>query len=83
MKVAEICRKNGAEEVAIYPVDLGDAKAVTSLSDKLLAAYTTVDVLVNNAGMGIMDTPTTGVPPPTPSSEMILAYAVCSPMPCV
>lgn len=66
--------------MAIYPVDLGDAKAVTNLSEKLLAAYTTVDVLVNNAGMGIMDTPTTGAHRSVRSSEMMLAYAVCSPM---
>jgi short-subunit dehydrogenase len=51
--IATICEKAGAD-VFIIPADLTDADQVTALTEKALAHFGRVDVLVNNAGYGQM-----------------------------
>ncbi|MBE9099026.1 SDR family oxidoreductase [Vacuolonema iberomarrocanum] len=51
--IAEACEKAGADVLTI-PADLTDATQVVALTEKALAHFGRVDVLVNNAGYGQM-----------------------------
>lgn len=51
--IAEACEKVGADVLTI-PADLTDATQVVALTEKALAHFGRVDVLVNNAGYGQM-----------------------------
>ena len=43
--------KAGAEEAAIFPVDLSEVDELEKFAQSVLEKYSKVDVLVNNAGM--------------------------------
>ncbi len=53
---AELVRANPGLEVHVVPCDLADPTATRALGPQLLAALGEVDVLVNNAGLGVMGT---------------------------
>eukprot|EP01071_Lankesteria_metandrocarpae_P009966 Lankesteria_metandrocarpae@DN5264_c0_g2_i5.p1 len=60
-QVADECKKLGAAEVQVKVVDFTSSEAVQRLGDDLAAAGS-VDVLVNNAGMAIMENCLEGSP---------------------
>jgi uncharacterized protein len=49
---AELRKINGALEVDVEACDLADLAQAAALADRLLGKYGTIDVLINNAGMG-------------------------------
>jgi short-subunit dehydrogenase len=51
--VAVACRSRGAEALVV-PTDVADEAACRSLVEKTVAAFSALDVLVNNAGMGML-----------------------------
>ncbi|UXY20809.1 SDR family oxidoreductase [Streptomyces cynarae] len=50
---AELARRGGAPEAWAETVDVSDGQAMEKLAEKVAAAYGVVDVLVNNAGIGL------------------------------
>ena len=44
-------RELGSDKVKFYPCDISDEENVTSLFDQIKKEYSSVDVLVNNAGI--------------------------------
>lgn len=52
-RTAEMSRLLGAPEAWAETVDVSDEQAMEKLADKVAAAYGVVDVLVNNAGIGL------------------------------
>ncbi|MEU1315236.1 SDR family oxidoreductase [Streptomyces tibetensis] len=52
-RTAESCRLLGALEVWAETADVSDEQAMEKLSDKVTTEYGVVDVLVNNAGIGL------------------------------
>lgn len=52
-KTAAECEERGAAAAASYVVDVADRAAVESLAAEVTAAYGPLDVLVNNAGVGM------------------------------
>ncbi|MFE9169308.1 SDR family oxidoreductase [Streptomyces kebangsaanensis] len=52
-RTAERCRPLGAPAAWAEPVDVGDERAMEKLDEKVAAEYGVVDVLVNNAGIGL------------------------------
>ncbi|MFJ4538401.1 SDR family oxidoreductase [Streptomyces tibetensis] len=52
-RTAESCRLLGAPEVWAETVDVSDEQAMEKLADKVTTEYGVVDVLVNNAGIGL------------------------------
>ncbi|MEU1099906.1 SDR family oxidoreductase [Streptomyces tibetensis] len=52
-RTAESCRLLGAPEVWAETADVSDEQAMEKLSDKVTTEYGVVDVLVNNAGIGL------------------------------
>ena len=61
LQTAEKCKAAGASKVETHAADLTDLEGRERLISELLAKHTTVDVLVNNAGMGVKGTPLEGV----------------------
>ena len=61
LQTAEKCKAAGASKVETHAADLTDLEGRERLISELLAKHTTVDVLVNNAGMGVRGTPLEGV----------------------
>ena len=51
--VAVACRSRGAEALVV-PTDVADEAACRGLVEKTVAAFSALDVLVNNAGMGML-----------------------------
>src|SRR5262245_21614568 len=51
--VADECRAAGAPAAETHALDLADGKGIDALSELLLARHGAVDVLVNNAGLGV------------------------------
>lgn len=56
-ETAELCKKGGATEVGIFTCDLTVSEARIRLIDEIVKAHGHIDVLVNNAGMGVAGTP--------------------------
>ncbi|MER0241584.1 SDR family oxidoreductase [Streptomyces sp. HSW2009] len=52
-RTADLARLIGAPAAWSEPVDVSDAQAMEKLADKVAASYGVVDVLVNNAGIGV------------------------------
>ncbi|MFJ6727554.1 SDR family oxidoreductase [Streptomyces sp. NPDC091281] len=52
-RTADMARLVGAPEAWAETVDVSDAEAMEKLADRVLAEYGVVDVLVNNAGVGL------------------------------
>ncbi|MER5211371.1 SDR family oxidoreductase [Streptomyces sp. NPDC002838] len=52
-RTAELSRLIGAPEAWAEPVDVSDEQAMEKLAGKVAAEYGVVDVLVNNAGIGL------------------------------
>ncbi|MFF8591657.1 SDR family oxidoreductase [Streptomyces sp. NPDC015220] len=52
-RTAELCRPLGAPAAWAEPVDVSDGRAMEKLAEKVAAEYGVVDVLVNNAGIGM------------------------------
>ncbi|MET8981581.1 SDR family oxidoreductase [Streptomyces sp. NPDC004539] len=52
-RTAELARLVGAQEAWAETVDVSDEKAMEELADKVGESYGVVDVLVNNAGVGL------------------------------
>ncbi|RCG13954.1 short chain dehydrogenase [Streptomyces diacarni] len=52
-RTAELARLAGAPEAWAEEVDVADEEAMEKLAAKVATAYGTVDVLVNNAGIGV------------------------------
>ncbi|MFJ6571350.1 SDR family oxidoreductase [Streptomyces sp. NPDC091292] len=52
-RTAELSRLIGAPEAWSETVDVGDEQAMEKLAEKVAAEYGVVDVLVNNAGIGL------------------------------
>ncbi|MFD3524384.1 SDR family oxidoreductase [Streptomyces sp. NPDC058653] len=52
-RTAEMARLIGAPKTWAETVDVGDEEAMEKLAEKVAAEYGTVDVLVNNAGIGL------------------------------
>ncbi|MFF5439737.1 SDR family oxidoreductase [Streptomyces achromogenes] len=52
-RTAELCRLVGAPEAWVEPADVSDEQAMEKLAEKVHRAYGVLDVLVNNAGIGL------------------------------
>ncbi|CAL9506541.1 putative oxidoreductase EphD [Streptomyces sp. enrichment culture] len=52
-RTAESARRAGAPEAWAEPADVSDEQAMEKLAEKVTSAYGVVDVLVNNAGIGL------------------------------
>ena len=52
-KTAASCEERGAPAAAAYAVDVADRPAMDALAAEVLAAHGPLDVLVNNAGVGM------------------------------
>ncbi|MFC9650198.1 MULTISPECIES: SDR family oxidoreductase [unclassified Streptomyces] len=52
-RTAELAQLIGAPEAWAEPADVGDGQAMEELAEKVAAEYGIVDVLVNNAGIGL------------------------------
>jgi NAD(P)-dependent dehydrogenase (short-subunit alcohol dehydrogenase family) len=52
-KTAAACTEAGAPAVAAYTCDVSDADAVNALAERVHAEHGVLDVLVNNAGVGM------------------------------
>ncbi|MEV7427126.1 MULTISPECIES: SDR family oxidoreductase [unclassified Streptomyces] len=52
-ETAELARRTGAADAWAEQVDVGDRDAMEKLAEKVTAEYGVVDVLVNNAGIGL------------------------------
>ncbi|MEU6219685.1 SDR family oxidoreductase [Streptomyces sp. NPDC047022] len=52
-RTAELARRSGAPEAWAETVDVGDERAMEKLAEKTAAEHGVVDVLVNNAGIGL------------------------------
>jgi NAD(P)-dependent dehydrogenase (short-subunit alcohol dehydrogenase family)/pimeloyl-ACP methyl ester carboxylesterase len=52
-RTAELARLLGAPETWVEPVDVTDEQAMEKLAEKVATEYGVVDVLVNNAGIGL------------------------------
>ncbi|MFF4519914.1 SDR family oxidoreductase [Streptomyces bluensis] len=52
-RTAELSRLTGAPEAWAEPVDVSDEQAMEQLAQRVAAQYGVVDVLVNNAGIGL------------------------------
>lgn len=52
-RTADEAERAGAEAAWAEVVDVGDAEAMTALADRVHGTYGVLDVLVNNAGVGI------------------------------
>src|SRR5687767_6625576 len=52
-KTAAECAEAGAREVAAYAVDVADADAMAALAQRVERDHGVLDVLVNNAGVGM------------------------------
>jgi 2-hydroxycyclohexanecarboxyl-CoA dehydrogenase len=52
-RTAEACRAGGSREAAAYGCDVADPEAVADLAGAVQAEYGPLDVLVNNAGVGL------------------------------
>lgn len=52
LQTAASCKAKGAAAVDVHGVDLSKSAEVKKFTEDVLAKYSTVDVLVNNAGMG-------------------------------
>jgi short-subunit dehydrogenase len=61
LQTAAKCKAAGASKVETHAADLTDLEGREKLISELLAKHTTVDVLVNNAGMGVKGTPLEGL----------------------
>ncbi|MFD8231166.1 SDR family oxidoreductase [Streptomyces sp. NPDC059696] len=52
-RTAESCRLRGAADAWAETVDVSDEQAMEKLADRITSEYGVVDVLVNNAGIGL------------------------------
>ena len=52
LQTAASCKAKGAAAVDVHGIDLSKSAEVHKFTQDVLAKYKTVDVLVNNAGMG-------------------------------
>ncbi|MFF3908134.1 SDR family oxidoreductase [Streptomyces sp. NPDC001848] len=52
-RTVELARRGGAPEAWAETVDVSDEQAMEKLAEKVAAVYGVVDVLVNNAGIGL------------------------------
>lgn len=58
--LAEDCNQRYATQCFVHTADLSKPQEVDSFVDAVLQGHAHVDVLVNNAGMGVTGTPLTG-----------------------
>ena len=52
MQTAASCKSKGSPDVDVHGIDLSQPSQVRKFADDVLHKHKTVDVLVNNAGMG-------------------------------
>ena len=52
LQTAASCKAKGAAAIDVHGIDLSKSAEVNKFIQAVLAKYETVDVLVNNAGMG-------------------------------
>lgn len=52
LQTAASCKAKGAAAVDVHGIDLSKSAEVNKFTQDVLAKYKSVDVLVNNAGMG-------------------------------
>ena len=51
MQVAEACKKAGAADVDVLPIDMKSSQSIDKLAKTLLEKHKCIDVLVNSAGI--------------------------------